>query len=890
MTTTLFDFLKNFNSEAYEIALQIEDEVTVSPASIKTYATTFLECIVDDMLMKSGNGNVSPYASFSSKVEKLRMFDVIKYSFQTQLISAYKLRNTAHYALKKTADEDRRIALDLYKRLFDIAWRYFNEFGGNEYGYLGKPQFTPPFRENDERELVEVPNIERMEKIFDHCIICGRKNNSHYHNLCNDCNNKIEHVEDVINLRNHFEGMFSKRHIVDLGYSKPYSDALVRELLNENLIIKVDKQYRFNEEHFRDYLAEIEMYGEIEEVLSEFASGKLTLRDMKESEYYKRGLDSIEPFTQLYRIVSDAIFAEFISQLALGIDIDDIVRDTTITQEEILKWCDDQLNLLEHGIKSKDFINYNKISIDSYIKLRRCGKTHDEIISNLHLPYNIVEFWQKTHIRELDHFKSSLDDALMDLILRAVSENRTKSEFMTKIDITQDELDRLLNSYEDFADIYDREYVQKRRESFLYCLKDNNLSNSIEKSHLDKAEFDQWMKEGERDFELGHDTELGQFYKSTISQLMSLFIGYRKSALSKREASSRIDRSPKTIDNWLRRDDHEIFADFQAECQKITLDMMVNSIRKGNTLKQTAALADMSHNNLMKLIRRGESGESKYARLYEAYKNCYVPRQLDVFLEKVQTSKYKKALKSSHLSEDELNRFYIQGLQGIITFKEFSDRYFAFKLENYSREIIQKGKDLQKAARNANFIDEDFTYRQNEIDNVIIQKKLDIIMPLVEESYHLKFVGSKVNMEVEELFEWYCLGYEGDETFRKFSETYWENKMEPAIRDFQSLFDKGISEKFFLKVVLQKNVIPEYRLWKSLGVFKFSNRMLTDEEQFKIVKEEVIDVKENVKSLLEAIDEDSDIEVGLEDIVADIDDSDIRRLVKNYMGRGDGNE
>ena len=52
MTTTLFDFLKNFNSEAYEIALQIEDEVTTSPASIKTYATTFLECIVD-MLLQS---------------------------------------------------------------------------------------------------------------------------------------------------------------------------------------------------------------------------------------------------------------------------------------------------------------------------------------------------------------------------------------------------------------------------------------------------------------------------------------------------------------------------------------------------------------------------------------------------------------------------------------------------------------------------------------------------------------------------------------------------------------------------------------------------------------------------------------------------------------------
>ena len=833
---------------------------------------------------------MSPYASFSSNVQKLAMFGVIKYSFQTQLISAYKLRNTAHYALKKTAEEDKRLALDLYKRLFDIAWRYFNEFGGNEYDYLGKPQFVPPFRENDERELVEVPNIERMEKIFDHCIICGRKNNSHYHNLCNDCNNKIEHVEDIINLKNHFEDRFSKRHIVDLGYSKPYSDTLVRELLNENLIIKVDKQYKFNDEHFRDYLEEIEMYGEIEEVLSEFASGKLTLRDMKESEYYQKGLESMAPFTQLYRIVSDAIFKEFISQLALGIEIDDIVRDTTITQEEILKWYNDQLNMLERGIKNNDFINYNKISIDSDIKLRRCGKTHDEIISHLHLPDNIVDFWQKTHIKELDHFKSSLDDALVDLILKAISENKTKQEFLTEIDITQDGLERLLDAHDDFNRIYTRDYTHKRRDDFLYFLKDNNLTASIEKAHLDKAEFDGWLKEGEKDFELGHDTELAKFYRNTITQLMDLYIGYRKSALSKREAASRIDRSPKTIDNWLRRDDYDIFTDFQKECQKITLDMMVNAIRKGNTIKQTAALADMSQNSLLKLIKRGENGEDKYARLYEAYKNCYVPKQLNVFLEKIRTSKFKKALKSSHLSEEELNKFYIQGLQGIITFKDFSDRYFAFKLENYSREIIQKGKTPQRAARNVNFIDEDFKYRQKEIDNVIIQNKLDIVMPLIEESYHLKYVAPKVNMEVEDLFDWYCRGYEGDETFKEFSELYWEAKMEPAINDFQSLFDKGISEKFFLKVILRKSVIPEYKLWKELGVFTFTNKMLTDEEQFKILKEEVIDVRESVQTLLEAIDDEEDMEIDLDEIVGGIDDSDIRRLVKNYMNKGDDDE
>ena len=890
MTTTLFDFLKNFNSEAYEIALQIEDEVTTSPASIKTYATTFLECIVMDMLVKSGNGNINPMATFTAKVKKLSMFNVIKYSFETQLLNAYKLRNTAHYSLKKTAEEDKRLALELYEKLFHIAWRYFDEFGGNEYGYLGKPQYIPPFRENDDRELIEVPNIERMEKIYDHCIICGRRNNSHYHNLCSDCNNRIEHVEDIINLKNHFEDTFNKRHIVDLGYSKPYSDALVRELLNEGLIVKIDKSYRFNDDAFKDYLEEIEMYGEIEEVLSEFASGKLTLRDMKSSDYYIKGMKSERPYTQLYKIVSDAVFREFISQLALGIEIEDIIADTTITYEEIVSWYDDQIRLLERGIKNDDFINYNKISIDSYIKLRRSGKTQKEIINYLHLPANIVDFWLTTHVKELDHFKGEIDDALIDLILKQVSENKTRTEILESIDITQQEFDRLLDKYPEFKRIYNRDYIQKRRGDFLYCLKENNLTVSIEKSYLDKAEFDEWMKTGERDFELGHDTDLAKFYEETICLLMKLYIGYRKSAMPKKEAALKINRSTKSIDNWLRRDDREIFKRFQDECRNITLDIIISGIKKGMTLKQAASLGDMSQNNLMKIIRRGEAGEEKYLKVYEIYQNRYIPGQLEVFVEKIRTSKYKKALKAAHLSEEELNKFYIKGLMGISTFKGFADEYFDYKLENYTREIIQKGKTPQRAARNVNFIDEDFKYRQMEIDNVIIQRKLEIIMPMLDEGYHLKYIAGKVNMDIEELFDWYIQGHDGDERLCEFSESYWQNRIQPAVDDFQSLFDKGISEKFFLKCILRKNVIPEYKFWKGLGLFTYSNKMLSDEEQFNIVKEKVIDVKENVQNILESIDEDPDLDVPLEELVGDIDDADVKRLVKNYIEKGNDDD
>lgn len=868
MTTTLFDFLKNFNPEAYEIAMQIEDEVTTSPASIKTYATTFLECIVDDMLLKSGNKNINPMANFTPKVKKLSLFGVIKYSFETQLINAYKLRNTAHYSLKKTADEDRRIALELYEKLFHIAWRYFQEFGGNEYNYLGKPKFIPPFRENEDRELVEVPNIERMEKLYDHCIICGRKNNSRYHNLCSDCNNKIEHVEDVINLKNHFDGDFTKRNVVDIGYSKPYSDALIRELLNENLIIKSDKSYSFNDDYFKKYLDEIEMYGEIELVLSEFASGKLSLKDIKNTDYYRLGGKSVKPYTQLYRIVNDAVFKEFLSQLDLGIEIDDIMADTTITVDEIHGWYFNQLKLLEDGIKTKEFINYNKILIDSFIKLKASGENQKEITRHLHLPDNIVDFWLNTHIKEFDYFKTELDNTIIDLILKKISEDKTMSEILTEVDITGDEFSRLLDEYGDFSDIYKRRYIDKRRKDFLYYLNEKSFKTSYVDAHLELDELNMWLGEGERDFELKHDTELADFYRKTIEKEMKHYIRYRLNGISKTDSADKINQSPKTIESWLRRDDFEIFTDFQKQYADIKVSVAVNAIKKGSSLSEAAVLADMSLKSLKNLI------ESKDSELYEVYEKIYIPNQLNIFLDKLKSSKYKKALKASGLSEDELNRFYIKGLEGDIRFKDFVDEYFEYKLNIYKKEIVNKGKSPSKASRNANFLDEDFKYRQSDIDRTILQNKIKVLIPQVKKATPLKIIADKSKMDVDELFDWYIRGYNGDETFKEFSECYWEYRMSHTVFDFQSFFDNGISEEFFLNYILNKEIIPEYNFYKDLDLFTYSDKDLSLEKQVEI---STLITLENA-GIIDEVDEDLDIS----EIIEDYDEIHINKFIKKF--------
>ena len=94
-----------------------------------------------------------------------------------------------------------------------------------------------------------------------------------------------------------------------------------------------------------------------------------------------------------------------------------------------------------------------------------------------------------------------------------------------------------------------------------------------------------WLNIGRKDFELRHPGELCEFYRNTIEKLMKHYIRYRINAVSKGEAARKINQSPKTIDQWLRRDDYEIFINFQKECENITMSVLINAIKKGLTLK-----------------------------------------------------------------------------------------------------------------------------------------------------------------------------------------------------------------------------------------------------------------------------------------------------------------
>ena len=151
---TNFDYLKNFNDELYEIGRKLEEDVINSPRAVTADATLFLENLVKDLYKLSNHKLNRNLKSFYKKIDNLYRLGAIRYIYKNKLQEAYNLRNKIH-SKNLNSREEKNLALDLHKRLYYLAKKYFKDNFENE-KYIDIPDYRKP---------------KNIEIYFDNCII-----------------------------------------------------------------------------------------------------------------------------------------------------------------------------------------------------------------------------------------------------------------------------------------------------------------------------------------------------------------------------------------------------------------------------------------------------------------------------------------------------------------------------------------------------------------------------------------------------------------------------------------------------------------------------------------------------------------------------------------------
>ena len=366
-----FDFLKDFDETLWKWGNRIENEIN-TPSAVKADATPFLEHLLKQLRQRHGLG--SSTKDFYHRLDELSQNEKISRKYKVDIYSAYMLRNQIHGELDHIEKTEYSVALQLHKKLFYIAKKYYRD--SDEYDeYMGVPSYKPPQIDlsDDEIELLEVPDfLEIVEFKYDYCIICGKPNHSNYSIYCEDCYREIENANNFISIRNNFgkNSTFTKEDLIEFGIHEAYAIRLIESLNRSNVLKVKGRDINFNNLNIDLYMAKIDNYISIGELITKFREDKITPREIKETKQYKEGSFKHFPFYQFYKIINEEIIGKFENRLIMTENIQECVEYTTISQKELNRWYNIQLNQYRKNNINDSFVLFNNLLIDDYLDLK----------------------------------------------------------------------------------------------------------------------------------------------------------------------------------------------------------------------------------------------------------------------------------------------------------------------------------------------------------------------------------------------------------------------------------------------------------------------------------------------------------------------------------------
>ena len=687
-----FDFLKDFDDDLWKCGNRIEDLINEYPFGVTSEATAFLEHIVNKLRLSVGlKKSRKPFYNRLDEVYRLDSKKV-DYKYKNLIYEAYQQRNKIHADLSDIENDQYVIALNLHKKLYYIAKKYFEIFGGRKYDITNFPPYKSPELDfsAEELELIEIPDFnDIVEFKYDYCIVCGEPNHSNYSIYCNHCNNLITNANNFISIRNSFgkNATFTKEDLIEYGIHEGHVNTLITSL-NKSDLFRVKGNYiSFNNSNLDSFLLDMDNYIKIGELITDFREYNITPAEIKQTKEYIQGSFKQFPFYNFYKIVNEEIVIKFEYELISTEDFKKSINYSTISQSELNRWYNIKLNQYRKGDISEAFVMFNNLLIDEYFSLKREGCSEKDIQSNLNITKEMLEFFPKFR----PNFEDEISEIKKVLILQALSEEKSRKEAMEFAGITSREYDNILKSFKDrrneFRDEFEK-IMNERKEKLLINLTANDLFTSCKLSNVTVDDFYEWYDESKIDSE---------FYIKSTKILMNNYLNERKTGKTKSEACHETGIRENTVDYWLKRKD-KLFDEFQDKNVKTILYLILNAFKNNKTRKEISKEVEISVkkiNNYLNVGRKkSENPNLKsdiYLELSLYYENEVIPRNLSVFLSEIKNKSLKKALENSDLTEDELNEYYQLN-------DDFHNDYLNFKKDKYIRESLS-GRNHQTSIK-----------------------------------------------------------------------------------------------------------------------------------------------------------------------------------------------
>ena len=791
-----FIFLKDFRPELYKLSLKMEKDLLITPISMLAYSTRFLEYILYD-IAKLNDYKVNKEIGFVNNVYELVQKDYIDFHFGDLLIKAYVFRNTSIHNtnISKALKYDRNVALELNKRLFDIAETYYKNLTKS----TEKHYYLEPLIEGSEKEF---STIIRQKKLFDFCIICGSSNKQSKSNFCVKCDNLLN-ARDVLSKIIIKKGKNSLLKREDFDY--PFKNELIKYLISKNILEQVGNNYYFVNDNLDDFFILTDEFMEIDKFLFDFRNN--VVENPKESKFYTK---NEYPYEQISKIIDGFYVLDLIQFLKMGFSLEYSLQQIDIEKSDLIIWYDIKKSEFIDGNKDKIFVEFNELLIDDYFKSIENNDPKNISIST-------IEFWSEYFDGFSNQYVNKLGKYKLNLFIELLKMNNTKEYVFNQLDMDQDDLNLFLSRYKILADEYFDE-INRRKTILLSNVNDLSLNESIEKSKFDTYDLEICRDE----FLNGTDNE---FYQKLAETLIKRYLNFRERGLDTDEICSKLTIEKSELNLWL---DNDSFKNLNEEYSKIRLKLFKKATSNNKSLIEILNDLEITEEEFNEYIELGKQGIDGYVEYYNIFQKDYYPTLIEIFLQEFrEKSNLNVALKNSNLTKKDLETHLNSN-------EKLYNEFIGIKIDKIANNLVKKGKVNNKLFKKLDFSKEEYHKYKEEIDEKVIEKQVIILTKNIPDGDIVFNLCKNINCDLDTFFDWIYVGTLGDKKFEELAFEYWDEHLF-FINDANSDLRDDVPEN-----VVRNNFKPKVRYdfdhWKKWG--------LIDKRHIELKVEDVKDILE----------------------------------------------
>ena len=523
------------------------------------------------------------------------------------------------------------------------------------------------------------------------------------------------------------------------------------------------------------------------------------------------------------------------------------IRLSKITKTEFLKWYYESEKTL-----SEFYLKTTELLMDKYINYRKNDWDKRDILREINVSRDMYNSWSKHGESDLFRdFENKNAKITSDLIKRGriingIKEGKSKQEAIFYANLTPREFMEIYNASKrektEFYLRFDEEYEKSRKRLFTEIIQKEDFYNAIQKCEISQKEFNKWYFKDQDMFLSTRKSTL--FYLTATQELMDKYLQARTGGRNKPDSAKSVGLSNTVINKWLNHTEFDIFYEFSKRNNQVTVDLIVRGFQQGKSKMEVSEIYDISVRTIDEFIELGQNEFRKYGNLFYLYENNVIPKHLDIFLNDFQTKTLFKSLKNAKLSKEELDYYYELGKSGNENFKDFYHDLLDVKINIFVDSVLSK-KSLKIALKNSALSEEEFDENREEIEDIVLKERISIIGEAITKN---KTTGVKlardVGISVDEIYEWYFNGKEGDEKYRVFAMIFELGVIIPRVLTFRRARDIGISVKFLNKKLKKDLGSADYGIWKKYDIINQKMEFF-DSESERIDGKKVRDILEN---------------------------------------------